>query len=54
MVIFQFDFTEPHSQTRQVLVQREPGNWKKLSQAELERILIRNQLELAGKTVYVK
>jgi len=49
-----FDFTEPHSQTRQVLIQKKPDNWKKLGQPELERILVRNPLELAGKTIYVK
>ncbi|KPK82942.1 MAG: lytic transglycosylase [Bacteroides sp. SM23_62_1] len=49
-----FDFTEPHSQTRQVLIQRKPENWKELSQSELERSLIMNPLDLAGKTIYVK
>jgi membrane-bound lytic murein transglycosylase F len=49
-----FDFTEPHGQTRQVLVQRKPDNWKKLSQDELEKALIRNPLELGGKTIYVE
>lgn len=48
------DFTMPYGQTRQVLVQRKPANWKKLSNAEIEKKLIRNQLELAGKTVYVQ
>ncbi len=48
------DFTEPHSQTRQVLVQRKPDNWKGLSQGEIEEMMIRNQLELAGKTIYVQ
>lgn len=48
------DFTKPHSQTRQVLVQRKPENWKKLGKQELESNLIRNQLDLAGKLVYVQ
>ncbi len=48
------DFTEPHSQTRQVLVQRKPEGWKKLRNNELENQLIRNQLELAEKTIYVQ
>ncbi len=48
------DFSLPHSQTRQVLVQRKPDNWRKLSAHELEDTLIRNQLELAGKVVYVQ
>ena len=49
-----FDFTEPHSQTRQVLVQRKPEGWEKLRESELENQLIRNQLELAEKTIHVQ
>jgi membrane-bound lytic murein transglycosylase F len=49
-----FDFTEPHTQTRQVLVQRKPDNWKFLGKSELEKQLIRNQLDLAHKTIYVE
>lgn len=48
------DFTYPHSQTHQVLVQRKPDNWKRLRKDELEDSLIRNQLDLAGKVVYVQ
>jgi membrane-bound lytic murein transglycosylase F len=48
------DFSLPHSQTRQVLVQRKPDNWSVLSQRALEDTLIRNQLELANKVVYVQ
>ncbi len=47
-------FTEPHSQTRQMLVQRKPTDWKAMSSRELERSLIRSPLDLAGKTVHVK
>lgn len=47
-------FTVPHSQTRQVLVQRKPDNWKTISSDTLESKLVRNQLDLANKTVYVK
>jgi membrane-bound lytic murein transglycosylase F len=50
----QVNFIIPHGQTRQVLVQRKPTNWKKLSPSQLERALIRNQLDLAGKRVYVQ
>lgn len=49
-----FDFTEPHTQTRQVLVQRKPDNWKSLTKSELDKKLIRNQLELARKMIYVE
>lgn len=47
-------FTEPHSKTKQVLVQRKPENWKKLSKAALHEAVINEQLALAGKTVYVQ
>ncbi len=50
----QLAFTEPHSQTRQVLVQRRPENWYNMRSSEIEDNLIRNQLDLAGKTVYVQ
>lgn len=48
------DFTYPHSQTHQVLVQRKPENWEKCSKKEIDAILIRNQLDLANKVVYVQ
>jgi membrane-bound lytic murein transglycosylase F len=47
-------FTVPHIRTRQVLVQRKPENWQKLSNTALEDSLIRNQLDLANKTVHVQ
>lgn len=47
-------FTYPHSQTRQVLVQRMPENYRRLNPRQVEDSLIRNQLDLAGKTVYVQ
>ena len=49
-----FDFTLPHSQTRQVLVQRKPDGWEKMTESQIERKLIRNQLEIGGKKVYVQ
>lgn len=48
------DFTYPHSQTHQVLVQRKPNNWRHLSKKEIDKSIIRNQLDLAGKLVYVQ
>jgi len=48
------DFTIPHSKTRQVLVQRKPDKWENLDKKSLESSLIREQLYLAGKTVYVQ
>ena len=49
-----FSFTEPLMKTRQVLVQRKPANWEKLSEEELEGKLIRNVYQLCGKTIYVQ
>jgi len=48
------DFTNPYNQTRQVLVQRKPPDWEKLSDRELEKLMIRNQTELAGKTIFIQ
>jgi len=48
------DFTIPHSKTRQVLVQRKPDKWETLDKKSLESSLIRDQLDLAGKTIYVQ
>ena len=50
----QVDFTTPLLQTRQVLVQRKPLQWEKMNHIQLESKLIRNQLDLAGKVVYVQ
>ncbi|MBN1107908.1 MAG: transporter substrate-binding domain-containing protein [Bacteroidales bacterium] len=47
-------FTEPIMETRQVLVQRKPRNWKSMTESNLDRHLIRNQLEIAHKTIYVQ
>lgn len=47
-------FTFPHTQTRQVLVQRMPTEYAKLHPSQLEDSLIRNQLDLADKMVYVQ
>ena len=47
-------FTEPFDETRQVLVQRKPRNWRSLTTDEIDRRLIRNQMGLAKKTIYVQ
>lgn len=50
----QVDFSKPLLQTRQVLVQRLPDNWRRMrTVAEVQQHLIRNPLDLAGKMVYV-
>ena len=48
------DFTVPLLQTRQVLVQRKPQHWERMNQNQLKTNVIWNQLDLAGKTVYVQ
>ncbi|MCG8411043.1 MAG: transporter substrate-binding domain-containing protein [Bacteroidales bacterium] len=48
------DYTYPHSQTHQVLVQRKPNNWRTITEGEIEKKLVRNQLDLARKVVYVQ
>lgn len=48
------DFTEPHSQTRQVLIQRMPDEWQYMTDRELDLQLIRSPLELGGKKVHVQ
>lgn len=48
------DFTSPLEQTRQVLIQRKPDKWKQMSRRVIEKSLIRNQLELADKEIYVQ
>ena len=48
------DFTTPLEQTRQVLIQRKPDKWKEMSRVVIERSLIRNQLNLADKDIFVQ
>jgi len=49
------NFTMPHSQTRQVLVQRKPDNWRNMKTwDDVEAHMIRNTLDLGGKTVYIQ
>jgi membrane-bound lytic murein transglycosylase F len=47
-------FTASFGETRQVLVQRKPGNWRSLCTEVLDKKLIRNRTGLAGKTIYVQ
>ncbi|MGQ1891813.1 transglycosylase SLT domain-containing protein [Thermophagus sp. OGC60D27] len=47
-------FAEPHSYSRQVLVQQRYVNGEKGESAIENKTLIRNQLDLAGKTIYVQ
>lgn len=50
----QVDFSQPILFTKQVLVQRKPENWKKLSKKSLKDSLINSPLELGGKIIYVR
>jgi membrane-bound lytic murein transglycosylase F len=47
-------FTEPILQSRQVLVQRKPDNWKTISNKELSKTLIASPIDLGGKSVVVQ
>lgn len=48
-------FTDPMLQTQQMLVQRKPMNWRKMrTWDEIEHSLVRNPLDLGGKTVHVQ
>ena len=49
----EFSFTEPHSQTRQVLVQRKPKGWENMNYYTLEEKLLRDHTELANKTIHI-
>lgn len=48
------DFTQAILQTKQVLVQRRPDDWWKMYKHDLEELLIRNQIDLAQKTITVE
>lgn len=50
----QVQFTEYHTTTHQVLVQRKPENWRKMKLHEIDEILVRDPLELIGKKVHVR
>lgn len=47
-------FTIPHGQTRQVLVQRKPDNWRRIHPGLLNNYLINNPIDLAGQQIYVR
>ena len=47
------NFTRAHYNTYQVLVQRKPENWRRLSLGEINSKLIRDPADLVGKNVHV-
>lgn len=51
---WEVDFTEHLYETRQVLVQKKPDNYLKLSWKALEKELIHKPVELAGKKVSIR
>ena len=48
------DFAEHVSLTHQVLVQKKPDNWRKISRHNIERHLINDPIELIGKKVSIR
>lgn len=48
-----FLFSEPHLYTKQVLVQRLPEGYTKMTYEQIQNKLIKEPIELAGKTVHV-
>lgn len=49
------DFSNPLIETRQMLVQRKPENWRKMATMDqIESKLLRNTLDLAGKTIHIQ
>jgi membrane-bound lytic murein transglycosylase F len=46
-------FTKPHFNTYQVLVQRKPENWRRMTEEEVNGELIKNPVDLVGKEVFV-
>ncbi len=46
-------FSKPHFNSHQVLVQRKPNNWRKLTQDKINNKLIRHPAQLEGKVVHV-
>jgi membrane-bound lytic murein transglycosylase F len=50
----QVTFTHHHFESHQVLVQRKPDNWRSMKLHEIDREIVRDPLELIGKTVHVR
>lgn len=48
------DFTIYHNLIRQVLVQRKPDGWGQMHPNAVDRAVIRNPVDLIGRTVYVR
>ena len=48
------DFTSSINKIKQILVQRKPGNWEKMTLSNIEKQLIRDPADLIGKTIVVR
>ena len=48
------DFTKYHNLVRQVLIQRKPDGWQKMHPKKIDRLSLRNPVDLIGKTVIVR
>ncbi len=46
-------FTNHYRTVRQMLIQRKPEGWRKINPHQMNKILIRNQVDLLGKKVHV-
>ncbi len=49
----QVAFTKRYRTVRQMLIQRKPEGWRKINPHKMNKILIRNQVDLLGKKVHV-
>jgi membrane-bound lytic murein transglycosylase F len=47
-------FTDYHNLVRQVLVQRKPDGWEKMHPNTVDKLVVRNPVNLIGKTIYVR
>ena len=48
------NFTEPLIYTRQILVQRKPKGWERMSLEKQDKALVRTTIDLSGKNIYVR
>lgn len=48
------DFSDNFVTTRQVLIQKKPDGWRKMWAGNVEKLLLRNQVELIGTEVHVR
>lgn len=49
-----FEFSAPHLEVKQVLIQRKPQNWRKMKLHEIEAAMLRDPVNLGGKDVHVR